>query len=231
MSKKLDQTSGDLTEFLFRRMLRAGLEESFAHASEIVVFGSRATNLETHASDIDVLLVLPSELTHKDSWIDVIGLTPRIRNSQEWMNDEIASHIREYGVWLRGSPNWTENNQISQSAIDRKVARIKKYLRSLPHSWLKLDEVYRNKYALKLRRETQRLIFLESQRGVPPTRLLDENWPSIFGSEEAVYERLLSLGPCESGSFLNDLQLRMRKRISPRPRFAALTAGSRTENL
>src|SRR5215470_12584639 len=56
--------------------------------------------------------------------------------------------------------------------------------RSLERSWDRLENCFRAKYALKLRRETQRLCLLERNLAIPPTRLLDQAWSDFGGTTD-----------------------------------------------
>jgi hypothetical protein len=62
----------------------------------------------------------------------------------------------------------------SKECIEVKRRRVTAFVRRLPEVWDELDWDFRIKYLIKVRRETQRLIRIESHIAVPPTRVLDE---------------------------------------------------------
>ncbi len=83
----------------------------------------------------------------------------------------------------RGSPD-------GRQAADTKRRRVAAFMKHLPESWSKLEEGFRNKYSVKVRREAQRLLLLEREIAIPPTRLLDTCWSSFSESPYEVYECL-----------------------------------------
>jgi hypothetical protein len=149
-------------------------------ALEVVVFGSMAAGLERPDSDIDILCIGGAlDFKVKTDSLDLIVVPVTATHSSLWLGSELASHIMEYGTWLKGSPHWRARVHIGQKSIDEKRRRIGAFMKSIPSSWLRLDDVFRAKYSIKLRRETQRLLLLERGAPVPPTRILDDAWCSI----------------------------------------------------
>jgi len=83
-------------------------------------------------------------------------------------------------------------------------------MRSLPDSWLKLEECFRVKYSVKLRRETQRLVLLERGVPIPPTGILDNSWDAISPFPDEVHDRLLKFASSDrNSSFVHDLLARI----------------------
>jgi predicted nucleotidyltransferase len=196
-----------LTQIAMERLAASGhrAQQCFSEASEIVIFGSMSVGLERLASDIDLLCIGRRDFTLKTHSLDLIALKVETTTSAGWLESELASHIAEYGTWLKGSPEWCSEVQIGQNAISEKRRRIAAFMKALPNSWSGLDEVFRVKYSVKLRRETQRLLLLEKGVSVPPTRVLDDCWSGISRSPCEVHDRLSRLASCPSNNFIQDL--------------------------
>ena len=64
-------------------------------------------------------------------------------------------------------------NRLADEAIEAKRRRVASFMRALPQSWDNLEEGFRVKYSVKVRREMQRLLLLEHGTPIPPTRMLD----------------------------------------------------------
>src|SRR5439155_9468065 len=109
-------------------------------------------------------------------------------------------------MWLKGTPEWVKEVRIGPSVVGHKRRRISAFMRLLPSAWPELQECFRIKYSLKLRRETQRLILLESGFAVPPTKVLDKSWAEE--SPTSICNRLRQLAPNPDGRFFKDLMLR-----------------------
>lgn len=169
------------------------------------VFGSRAVGLERPDSDIDILCIGAFDFKLKTDSLDLIVTPVAATRRSPWLESELASHILEYGTWLKGSSRWGAQVCIGQGAIDEKRRRIGAFMKSLPDSWLKLDEVFRVKYSVKLRRETQRLLLLERGAPVPATWILDNSWSGISKFPYEVQDRLRWLASSSSNGFVKDL--------------------------
>ena len=206
-------SEGQLQSLLSQRLALYRVQKLIDQAHEVVIFGSVAASLDRANSDLDVLVVSDQNESFKSEKLDIVAVSLATRDSNEWMTSELASHIKKYGVWLSGSRNWGEL-EISQRAIDLKARRIRTFLRSLPRSWDKLDDVFKTKYATKIRRETQRLILLESKEAIPPTRLIDEEWCSRFGTERNVVDRLADLNVGSESFVFDEIRIRISKHLS-----------------
>lgn len=154
-------------------MIRHAVETS----TEIVVFGSRASGLQGPSSDLDLLCISRTRtLHHKDRSLDLLCLSITDSRTAQWRGSELAGHIAAFGVLLEGDGDALKGISVGKEAIQHKRQRIEAYVRALSHKWFALDRVFKVKYAIKLRRETQRLYLLEQGVPIPPTRVLDEMW-------------------------------------------------------
>lgn len=189
----------------------AGAYDWIRDAEEIVLFGSMAAGVSRPTSDLDVLIVSPITKSLKTKSLDIVGISRKTRESEEWTSSELASHIKRYGVWFRGTSEWTQYAHLGHQAIGIKARRISAFANSLPRSWLKLDEVFKQKYSIKLRRETQRLLLLERQIAIPPTRLLDEDWLTLYGSGSLVLDRLKELTQRPHSSVVDEIASRIEE--------------------
>lgn len=182
----------DLGPFLRARIGRCGdqLHRAVEEASQVAIFGSRSVGFQKTTSDLDVFLVYRSDFKFKNSLIDTVVVTEAEIGSQDWRESEIANHIGAYGIWLRGNPDWSDGIRIGKQASLKKQRRIYAFLRCLPGTWERLEECFKVKYAIKLRREAQRLILIERGVPIPPTALLDSLWATHSECRERVLVKL-----------------------------------------
>lgn len=197
-----------LKHLLIERLTEIGLDSAriFDEASEVIVFGSMAVGISRTDSDIDVLCIGEGQYKIKRPFLDLIGVPVREANSKEWLQGELASHVAKYGTWLKGAPQWLHAVRIGPSVVAQKRRRIRRFMRFLPLAWSRLEPCFREKYSIKLRRETQRLILLEQRIPVPPTKVLDDSWTTTLARPpyEVIYRlRQLALETC--GAFIEDL--------------------------
>jgi predicted nucleotidyltransferase len=146
-------------------------------ASEVVVFGSRASGLQRRESDLDVLCI-GSGKRLKTTRLDVIWKTVEEVESERWLSSELAGHIGAFGLWLRGSGQWKGELRPGSRAIDHKRKRILALVEGLHAHWNRLDPDFHRKYLTVIRHDVQRLECLAAGLPVPPTPLLDKNWMS-----------------------------------------------------
>lgn len=92
------------------------------HASEVIVFGSMAVGLDGQGSDIDVLCIGGPESKVKTDSIDLIVISQETARSPLWLQSELASHVSKYGVWIKGTPKWSEGAQMVGRRPTRSVA-------------------------------------------------------------------------------------------------------------
>lgn len=208
MTRKAEQSLGGI---LNRRIGRGGAyaQRCVSEASEVIVFGSMAVGLHRPDSDLDVLCIGGADYKLKTALLDLIVIPKQSIENPIWLQSELASHVGEYGHWIKGSGWWRRYAQVNPKAADEKRRRISAFMRSLPGSWLRLRECFRVKYSTKLRRETQRLILLERGIPVPPTRVLDCSWAAISLSAPEVSNRLRQFAPDRQETFIDDLIARV----------------------
>jgi len=130
-------------------------------AVEIVVFGSVAVGLDRAESDIDVLCVGRHEGKVKTERLDLIWISQAMAEDPRWLGSELAGHIFQYGIWIRGTPRLARFSTVSEECVEAKRRRVAAFMRRLPEAWDELDRDFQIKYAIKVRRETQRLMLLE----------------------------------------------------------------------
>jgi hypothetical protein len=140
------------------------------------VFGSRAVGIHTRTSDLDVLVVGASDGRIKRSGLDLVAVSPRRRESSEWLKSELAGHISAYGVWILGSGDWRSQAVSGNEAVTQKERRLTSLVKSVSRLWTQLHPALQSKYSLTIRREFQRLGLLRQSVPIPPTRILDSWW-------------------------------------------------------
>jgi predicted nucleotidyltransferase len=196
----------DIAELAFERLAEAGFSaRSLQEFTEIVVFGSTSAGLQSPDSDVDVLCIGKRDFKYKTERLDLLGMRTEAARSPAWLSGELASHIARYGTWVKGSPSWCGSVRIGESAIWEKRRRIAAFLRVLPVRWSGLHQVFRTKYCVKVRRETQRLMLMEGGTPIPPTRILDNSWRDASGSRSAVDDRLCGLVCFHNRPFTKEL--------------------------
>ena len=94
-------------------------------------------------------------------------------------------------------------------AIANKRRRLNAYISSLNTRWLRLDEFFRQRYAIKIRREMQRPRLLEQNVAVPPTLILDENWHSERREDGELATLLSGLLEFSNHTFRDDITKRI----------------------
>ncbi|MFL6352267.1 MAG: nucleotidyltransferase domain-containing protein [Bryobacteraceae bacterium] len=166
-----------LSSLLFRRLSKCPHRtvQFVRTAAEVIVFGSTAAGLHRPDSDLDVLCVGIQNARFKNQSLDLVCLSQPIARSSAWLHSELAYHVVRYGVWLTGTP-WSYELSAGLSAVRRKERRLRSFLSHLPEAWEGLDEAFKVKYAMKLRRETQRFLLLQRGLAIPPTLVLDDIW-------------------------------------------------------
>ncbi len=184
-------------------------------ADQVIVFGSMALGVERPDSDIDVLCVGDCDCKLKTPYLDLIGVSRETIEDSSWLCSELASHIACYGRWLRGSPAWTSRVAIGRKAVIQKQRRVVAFMTGLPRVWANLENCFRVKYSIKIKRETQRLILLRRSVPIPPTKILDESWDIYSQSPGDLLETLQSLSPAVRPGFVSELLAIADKHLSP----------------
>ena len=101
-------------------------------------------------------------------------------------------------------------------------------MRALPRVWDRLHNGFRETYATKVRRETQRLILLENGVAVPPTLVLDQHWNSFASIPIShVLDRVLNLAVQPNGPFASDIAAHISAQFEMQTTFNANSIVSR----
>jgi hypothetical protein len=165
-----------LTTAIVDRMRKHGRDPALLNrAVEIVVFGSYAAGLQATESDVDVLCVGNGPRLKSRS-LDLSWVSEKNICEDCWLGSELAGHVAEYGVWLRGSGSWRAHVFGGAHATERKRKRIISLSRTVTRLWDRLHPIFRAQYNITIRRELQRLALLQAQIHIPPTRVLDDEW-------------------------------------------------------
>jgi hypothetical protein len=175
-------------------------EELVDASTEVVIFGSRAVDMHRPDSDLDVLLVGENTGRLRVAGVDFVTLSSEELASSLWLGSELASHIAEYGKWIKGCGSWRYKVCASDRAAMRKQARIVGLLMRAPKWWSKLHPVFHTKYKLTIRRELQRLDLLRRKIPVPPTYTLDSDWDQHRSGSDSLLEVAATL-PVNSPAF------------------------------
>jgi hypothetical protein len=149
-----------------------------ARSAELMVFGSRAVQVNRTVSDLDVLIVADFRWRPKNRQLDVVWISQSELFSASWLESELASHIARYGICLKGNTGWCRQVSIGSRALDRKSRRISSLVRNLRQSWTRLHPLFKARYKTTIRRELQRLSLLQQGIPTPPTPILDAEWHS-----------------------------------------------------
>jgi len=112
-------------------------------------------------------------------------------------------------VWVKGFSSWSSQACIGPKAVAEKRCRVLRYLSHLDSAWFKLDECFRVKYSVKVRRESQRFLLLGRAVPIPPTRILDESWDSLSSCRNEVQDCIRHLADAPGGPFIRDLLWRI----------------------
>jgi Nucleotidyltransferase domain len=163
------------------RELLGGMFEQF---DELVLFGSRAADLGRPDSDWDILCVgdsaprlrWSSQSGRRTPVLDIVWLAPAMLNSEKWLGSELANHIKNYGVVIRGRCPWRESIRTSEFALERKLRTISIRSKFIAEYCSHLAAPYLARHKLLLRRDLQRLDLLTRDLPIPPSLLLDDAW-------------------------------------------------------
>ena len=161
-------------EFLFRKK-GIDIRNTISSASQIILYGSRASGVSDADSDYDLLFIGQGE-SIKENGIDLSWIEKSKLDTKEWLESELAVHIAKYGRWLKGKDNWRTKARITESTVEKKKTKIKNYVESLRNRFEKLSFPFQNKYVIKVRRDVQRLFLLLKNEPIPPKQVLDNEW-------------------------------------------------------
>jgi predicted nucleotidyltransferase len=198
------QTS--LMELLQLRARNVGVDwdQISRDAIDIVVFGSRAAEVNSENSDLDVLIVGDRSARTKKRGLDLVFVVPTV----DWLSTELAAHICRYGVPLLGEAEWRSRAALTETAAIKKQRRLESLLSATRRAWLRLDRGFQAKYQTTVRRELQRLFLLRRGIAVPPTPVLDSEWSAARSAfvARALVEHGLTLGR-DTDTFLTTVVL------------------------
>ena len=199
----MSRTKDFLTQIIVQRVNATDrvAQHYFDEASEVIVFGSMAVGLDRPDSDIDVMCIGGDESKLKTNLLDLLVFSRESTRNIGWLQSELALHVSRYGVWIKGAPDWIDRAHVGQRAILEKRRRVEAFMRHLPDSWSVLDEGFRVKYSVKVRREAQRLLLLSRGVPVPPTRMLDTVWGSFCASPGELQDLLRRIAPQDRPEF------------------------------
>lgn len=171
-----------------------GWNQIVSASDEIVVFGSRATGAHRRLSDLDILCIGDGRRI-KNRTLDLLWLPCSALESEKWLGSELAGHVAEYGIWLKGRGEWQKRVHSSEVAIHRKQTKIARLVKSVDKYWNCLHVGYQVRYQTTLRREIQRLMLLWMRTPVPPTPSLDSEWKRNPVAYEKIRDFLKSYAP------------------------------------
>lgn len=174
-------------------LTNAGLDWSrlCASASEIVLFGSRATGCATHDSDWDLLVI--GSGAERRRVVGTVDLVPCPAPTGTWLGTDIATHVSSFGRWLHGTPEWRSLVQYEVAARAKENV-LRRSIKSLASYWDRLAPRRRLRHLRAVRLDAQRLVRLRRGLPVPATAWLDEAWQVAVDDERAVHDVLSALG-------------------------------------
>lgn len=151
-------------------------QELFAHAAEVILFGSRAAGCARQDSDWDVLVIGGPRLRGRHTGLlDLVWVQSA---SGHWLGTDLAIHAAHFGRWLHGEGDWRHRVRFDLAAVT-KEAVLQRDLRQLVAYWNRLSEHRRLPHARRVRRNAQRLMMLRRSVPVPPTAWLDRQWNDL----------------------------------------------------
>lgn len=187
------------------------------YSEEIILFGSYAHNCEHPDSDVDMLFIGDGKRKSR-KYFDFIWVKPSRVKSKSWLSSELALHIANYGIWIKGDGLWRKQTFFSHAAITKKKQRI---FNRLLHLYLQKDELSLQKkqfFVQKVLLNTIRLINLYRKIPNPPTFFtideMQDAFPYLY-SEMFKPELLGSVGK----AFFNEIFLGLDMEIILRDSF------------
>jgi hypothetical protein len=144
-------------------------------ASQIVLFGSRASQNAGLESDWDLLLVGDNPGI-KINGVDLIWMSPKSIFTAQWLGSELANHIAYYGIWLHGDDDWSHKVYVSNESIEAKKQKISLAIRNFTKYLNNLEYQFTERRFTKIRCDLQRLKVLIGGKPVPPTAELNKFW-------------------------------------------------------
>ena len=164
---------------------------AYERAEQVIVFGSWALGVERPRSDIDVLCVGRGRSVASDRlhiiWMSSGRIAEHVRRGSE-----LACHLAAYGVWLKGTRSVPKHVSPSADTINRRRHHIDSRMKALAMNWPQLRFQFREKHALKVRRDLQRLTLLKCGRANIPAPALDQEWQKVRNRSKCLSEWLRS---------------------------------------
>lgn len=144
-------------------------------STEVIAYGSTVFQLNTTDSDVDLICIGFGD-RQRSHVLDLKWISPSKLLSSRWLESELATHIAAYGIWLYGNPTWREHARVSQATVDTKSKLIINRTKALTRRANLLQDKYRQKHSIKIRRDLQRLWLLTNNQPVITTSILDYTW-------------------------------------------------------
>ena len=162
---------------LIAALAQVGLSwaELTRQASDVLLFGSRASGWSHEGSDWDVLCVGHGP-TRPRSRVDIVWVGPRTSRSLHWLGSELASHVLAFGRPLQGDCAWARDVRLSPRAVQGKRRRVMARISSLERLWPCVRLGFKERHGRLLRREIQRACLMDQGAPVPPAGQLDAMW-------------------------------------------------------
>jgi predicted nucleotidyltransferase len=186
-------------------------DELFRSASDVVVFGSRATRVHRQDSDLDLLIISERSGHKRKGKLDLVFVPQAKIDSPIWRRTELARHIDAYGLSLIHR-DFRLYAIVDEYAAMRKQARLHTLVKSLLLCWHALNDELRQKYFTRLYREVQRYRYLKEGSPVHPTAYLD----LIMKSPDSISHVLKNVGV--AANLCKDDAVRMRRLIASEAR-------------
>ena len=130
---KLDALRDGLNEVILRQANE--LSFSIEGAATVILYGSRAVGCGDSLSDWDVLAVGIARERRRVGRVDLLCITEEDANGEAWLGSELAAHILEYGVVLKGQALWLDRVQLRPEALKAKMERIRATASELARLW------------------------------------------------------------------------------------------------
>lgn len=143
----------------------------YSHSEQVIIFGSYAAGVQHAESDIDILFIT-HEKAFKTKYLDFVCVAPERLMLKSWLGTELANHVANYGVWVKGDDDWKHKVYISKNALERKKFII---LHRLTHLWIKNSSISKPTM-LRLFKDvvldSYRLVHMSEGLPVPPNKIL-----------------------------------------------------------
>ncbi len=158
-------------------LIDVSLDDLVSASRELVVFGSRACGCSTMDSDWDLLLIDGPRI--RIAGMDIVNKSPSDPSSwKEFLSSELASHIKHFGIWAKGSGHWTRDVELDGTAYREKVHKVSRQMGRLSDDRTQLIPLLLKKWNTLVRRDIQRLDRLTKRVPTPASQQLDREYHS-----------------------------------------------------